>query len=182
MGAMAVSWAPATPPGCLLSAKPPSNPDGRIVSCGCDNTVRVRSVPVRINSACYSKTVCDLDVHSCSSALNACACVMSRAPCSANRSANGKCPEMHLISLQRHDEAHTECLLPMLTSQILQSSAVSWMLRYVVQALCPAQGVFCCRSYGNSTKNDALLHLHLRASNDTFDVIVVQLAKLQSMT
>lgn len=41
MGAMAVSWAPATPPGCLLSAKPPSNPDRRLVSCGCDNTVRV---------------------------------------------------------------------------------------------------------------------------------------------
>ncbi|KAL6750467.1 COP-II coat subunit [Haematococcus lacustris] len=41
IGATAVSWAPALAPGALLSPKAPPAPVKRLVSCGCDNTIRV---------------------------------------------------------------------------------------------------------------------------------------------
>ncbi|CAG9462244.1 unnamed protein product [Pedinophyceae sp. YPF-701] len=41
MGATGISWAPATPAGSLISAAPPSAPVRRLVSCGCDNQVKV---------------------------------------------------------------------------------------------------------------------------------------------
>jgi hypothetical protein len=41
IGATAVSWAPALQPGALISAKAPAAPVKRLVSCGCDNTIRV---------------------------------------------------------------------------------------------------------------------------------------------
>ncbi|KAK9834204.1 hypothetical protein WJX81_007864 [Elliptochloris bilobata] len=41
VGAMAVSWSPAAPPGSLVSAKGPGRPERRFASAGCDNTVKV---------------------------------------------------------------------------------------------------------------------------------------------
>jgi len=41
VGAMAVSWSPAAPPGSLVSAKGPGQPERRFASAGCDNTVKV---------------------------------------------------------------------------------------------------------------------------------------------
>ena len=42
VGAMAVAWSPAAPPGSLVSAKGPGRPERRFASAGCDNTVKVR--------------------------------------------------------------------------------------------------------------------------------------------
>ena len=42
VGAMAVTWSPAAPPGLLVSAKGPGRPERRFASAGCDNTVKVR--------------------------------------------------------------------------------------------------------------------------------------------
>ena len=41
VGATGVSWAPATPPGSIVSVKGPTQPDKRFASSGCDNTVKV---------------------------------------------------------------------------------------------------------------------------------------------
>ena len=41
MGATAVSWAPATPPGSLVSGGAGAPPVRRLVSCGCDNLVKI---------------------------------------------------------------------------------------------------------------------------------------------
>eukprot|EP00884_Botryococcus_braunii_P010690 jgi/Botrbrau1/19622/Bobra.0448s0002.1 len=40
-GALAVSWAPAAPPGSLISGKGVSQPEKRLASAGCDNLVKV---------------------------------------------------------------------------------------------------------------------------------------------
>lgn len=42
VGATAVSWAPAVAPGALVASKAPPPPVKRLVSCGCDNIIRVR--------------------------------------------------------------------------------------------------------------------------------------------
>ena len=42
VGAMAVTWSPAAPPGSLVAAKGPGRPERRFASAGCDNTVKVR--------------------------------------------------------------------------------------------------------------------------------------------
>ena len=41
LGATAVSWSPAAPPGSLVSAKGPGQPEKRFASSGADNTVKV---------------------------------------------------------------------------------------------------------------------------------------------
>ena len=41
VGVTGVSWAPATPPGSLVSAQPPAAADKRLASSGCDNAVKV---------------------------------------------------------------------------------------------------------------------------------------------
>ena len=41
LGATAVTWSPAAPPGSLVSAKAPGQPEKRIASSGADNTVKV---------------------------------------------------------------------------------------------------------------------------------------------
>mmetsp|Transcript_132 Transcript_132/g.478 ORF Transcript_132/g.478 Transcript_132/m.478 type:complete len:307 (+) Transcript_132:228-1148(+) len=41
IGVTSVSWAPAVPPGSLVSAQGPSEPVMRLVSCGCDNNVKI---------------------------------------------------------------------------------------------------------------------------------------------
>ena len=41
VGVTGVSWAPATPPGSLVSAQGASAPDKRLASSGCDNAVKV---------------------------------------------------------------------------------------------------------------------------------------------
>ena len=43
LGATAVTWSPAAPPGSLVSAKAPGQPEKRIASSGADNTVKVRA-------------------------------------------------------------------------------------------------------------------------------------------
>ncbi len=40
LGATAVTWSPAAPPGSLVSAKAPGQPEKRIASSGADNTVK----------------------------------------------------------------------------------------------------------------------------------------------
>ena len=42
VGATGVSWAPATPPGSIVSVNGPTQPDKRFASSGCDNTVKVK--------------------------------------------------------------------------------------------------------------------------------------------
>lgn len=41
IGCTSVSWAPAVPPGALISSKPPSGVVRRLTSSGCDNTVKI---------------------------------------------------------------------------------------------------------------------------------------------
>ena len=41
LGCTAVSWCPATPAGSLVSGKPVTQPVSRLVTAGCDNTLRV---------------------------------------------------------------------------------------------------------------------------------------------
>ena len=41
IGVLAVSWAPAVPPGSLPSVQGPGEPVRRLVSCGCDNMIKV---------------------------------------------------------------------------------------------------------------------------------------------
>ena len=41
IGVTAVSWAPAVPSGALVSSKPPGPLVKRLVSSGCDNTIKV---------------------------------------------------------------------------------------------------------------------------------------------
>jgi protein transport protein SEC13 len=48
IGATAVSWAPALQPGALISAKAPAAPVRRLVSSGCDNTIRVSALAVHM--------------------------------------------------------------------------------------------------------------------------------------
>lgn len=43
VGCTAVSWSPAVPAGALLASKPPGPPVKRLVSAGCDSTIKVRS-------------------------------------------------------------------------------------------------------------------------------------------
>lgn len=45
IGATAVSWAPSVAPGALVSGKAPESYVKRLVSSGCDNTVRVSQTP-----------------------------------------------------------------------------------------------------------------------------------------
>ncbi len=44
IGVTAVSWAPAVPPGALVSAKTPGQFVKRLVTAGCDNVIKVMHV------------------------------------------------------------------------------------------------------------------------------------------
>lgn len=50
LGATAVSWSPAAPPGSLVSAKGPGQPEKRFASSGADNTVKVSITPGGMHS------------------------------------------------------------------------------------------------------------------------------------
>eukprot|EP00873_Tetraselmis_striata_P000259 jgi/Tetstr1/420523/TSEL_001067.t1 len=61
VGVTAVSFSPAVPPGALVSAQGPGEPVKRLVSCGCDNTVKIWSYSKQAGS--WSQEGSPLQMH-----------------------------------------------------------------------------------------------------------------------